>query len=533
MLAIVPLLNNNNFSNTALAQGYNDNDYGDNSNYSQYPTDHKKYECRTGPFEGFFVSSVEFCKHVKFDDKKDRDTKVGPQGPPGATGAIGPQGIQGIQGETGPAGEDGSDGAQGLRGFNGTQGPPGPSGVVNATNTYVVWADNTPGNSEIFFRASQSLGTINISNNTGESGQPQIALSGNNVYVTWADRTPGINFDIFFAVSIDNGQTFSTPINLSNNTGSSTQPQIAVSGNNVYVVWADNTPGNFDIFFATSIDNGQTFSTINLSNNTGDSFASQISVSGNNVYVTWADETPGNRDIFFAVSIDNGQSFSTPINISNTAGFSTQPQIAASGNNVYVTWEDRTPGNPEIFFAVSIDNGQTFSTPINLSNNTGGSTEPQIAVSGTNVYVTWIDNTPGNFNIDIFFAVSIDNGQSFSTPINLSNNTGLSSQQQIAASGNNVYIVWTDSTPGNNDILFATSNDNGQSFNTINISNNAGGSFQPQIALSGNNVYVTWADATPGNSDIFVISNDRPFGTPINLSNNAGSSSTPQIAAAS
>ena len=29
-----------------------------------------KYECRTGPFEGFFVSSVEFCKHIKFDDNK-------------------------------------------------------------------------------------------------------------------------------------------------------------------------------------------------------------------------------------------------------------------------------------------------------------------------------------------------------------------------------------------------------------------------------------------------------------------------------
>ena len=29
-----------------------------------------KYECRTGPFEGFFVSSVEFCK-FKFDDRKD------------------------------------------------------------------------------------------------------------------------------------------------------------------------------------------------------------------------------------------------------------------------------------------------------------------------------------------------------------------------------------------------------------------------------------------------------------------------------
>ena len=35
---------------------------GDNSDYSTYPTDDKPYECRTGPFEGFFVSSVEFCE---------------------------------------------------------------------------------------------------------------------------------------------------------------------------------------------------------------------------------------------------------------------------------------------------------------------------------------------------------------------------------------------------------------------------------------------------------------------------------------
>ena len=55
-----------------MAQGYDN--YGDS--YSQYPTDDKKYECRTGPFEGFFVSSVEFCKHVKFDDRKDNKTEI-------------------------------------------------------------------------------------------------------------------------------------------------------------------------------------------------------------------------------------------------------------------------------------------------------------------------------------------------------------------------------------------------------------------------------------------------------------------------
>ena len=45
-------------------------DYDDDT-YSKYPTEVNKYECRTGPFEGFFVSSVEFCKHIKFD-KDDR-----------------------------------------------------------------------------------------------------------------------------------------------------------------------------------------------------------------------------------------------------------------------------------------------------------------------------------------------------------------------------------------------------------------------------------------------------------------------------
>ena len=93
--------------NTAMAQGYDAN-YGD-SYYSQYLTDDKKYECRTGPLEGFFVSSVEFCKHVKFDDndrKDNRDNRIGTQGPKGDTGATGLQGPQGIQGIQGPAGRN-------------------------------------------------------------------------------------------------------------------------------------------------------------------------------------------------------------------------------------------------------------------------------------------------------------------------------------------------------------------------------------------------------------------------------------------
>src|SRR5215218_10116413 len=110
MLAIMPFLNNNN-NTVAMAQEYDK--YRDSS-YSQYPTDDNKYQCRTGPFEGFFVSSVEFCKHVKFDDRKDNDRKhnniTGPQGPPGIQGPPGANGTQGppgiVNAELCPAGTD-------------------------------------------------------------------------------------------------------------------------------------------------------------------------------------------------------------------------------------------------------------------------------------------------------------------------------------------------------------------------------------------------------------------------------------------
>jgi hypothetical protein len=138
-------------------------EYGNYDNmYSKYPTEVNKYECRTGPFEGFFVSSVEFCKHVKFDDNKDDrkdnrvDNKTGMQGPPGPAGPQGPSGPQGERGLTGATGMTGPastvPGPQGERGFNGTdgvngtQGIQGPPGITNLnnTNTYLVTTSGNP-----------------------------------------------------------------------------------------------------------------------------------------------------------------------------------------------------------------------------------------------------------------------------------------------------------------------------------------------------------------------------------------------------
>ena len=58
-----------------------------------------------------------------------------------------------------------------------------------------------------------------------------------------------------------------------------------------------------------------------------------------------------------------------------------QPAIATSRNSVYVVWHDNTPGNSDILYRKSTDGGSYFDATVNLSNNVGGSNNPEIAVA--------------------------------------------------------------------------------------------------------------------------------------------------------
>ena len=107
--------------------------------------------------------------------------------------------------------------------------------------------------------------------------------------------------------------------------------------------------------------------------------------------------------------------------------------------------------NQRDLFAFSTDNGLTFITLLTTSVRRILEVpffHKSLLQEITSMWYGKMD-TPGNF--DIFFAVSTDNGQTFSTPDNLSEEyTGDSNGPQISSSGNNVYVVWTDSTlPGN------------------------------------------------------------------------------------
>ena len=76
LIMLVPFANTNNILSNSNVIGQA---YGENYR-SYYPTNDYKYECKKGPFEGFFVESVEFCDQklpVKDPiEKKDKDAIV-------------------------------------------------------------------------------------------------------------------------------------------------------------------------------------------------------------------------------------------------------------------------------------------------------------------------------------------------------------------------------------------------------------------------------------------------------------------------
>ena len=93
-----------------------------------------------------------------------------------------------------------------------------------------------------------------------------------------------------------------------------------------------------------------------------------IATSGDNVYVVWWNNKTGNDEVMFKASTDAGKTFGNKMNLSNSSTSQSQDaQIAASDNNVYISWWERNATSNEPVLRVSNDSGKTFGQEIILS----------------------------------------------------------------------------------------------------------------------------------------------------------------------
>ena len=351
----------------------------------------------------------------------------------------------------------------------------------------------------------------NLSNNDQDSVYGQVAAWDSNVYVIWQDSKSGRNYDIFIIKSVDNGTTFGEPLNLSDNPGFSEHPQLSASGSSVYAVWADNTPGNREVLFSRSTDNGTSFeNTRNLSNDASDSHNQEMAAFDDNVYVIWADrDEQENTSILFRASNDGGATFDETISIGSQASVGSFPKVAAYGDDVYVAWNViGSEDDDGLYFAKSSDSGSTFGNATILGEDISG--ESQVSAYNGTVYVV----SGGLHSVEVnglFFIKSIDGGETFADPVQIDAGGQFVNplNVEIASDDPNVaYVAGQVFTGGNEEILLLQVSGNNAT-GVINLSKNEKISECPSIAMAGDNIYVVWEDLTPGNHEVFYAKGSK------------------------
>ena len=197
--------------------------------------------------------------------------------------------------------------------------------------------------------------------------------------------------DIYFSTSTDGGLTWSAQVILNNGTNMGNMPvPAAASDGTIYVCWIDYnvlTGGTGTIYLDVSSDGGLTWlpadilvSTINLpplNLNGGTDLlakgAAVIDVSPGNpqeVYIVYAEQIVGSideGDIYFIKSTDGGVTWTIPLRVNDDATSNDQvlPWMDVKPNGIIdIAWYDRRNDpadlNWDVFFAASIDGGNSF-----------------------------------------------------------------------------------------------------------------------------------------------------------------------------
>lgn len=261
------------------------------------------------------------------------------------------------------------------------------------------------------------------------SSDPKIAISGNDAYVVWVESVESKFSDVYF-VKIADGKTLEEPVNITKGTSFYPHPQIHVSNNNVYLLWEDRLSenGNDRMFFAKSNDYGKTFSVPKSLLEDEQSFFRPSSIHQLNdvVYVFgshYSRETQ-QSNIVFLQSYDFGDTFSEPTILFNHEQSDQEIQVQVHDDIIYILSDDRNDFDEKgsMYLRKILPDG-TLTDLVNVNGGKTTVTYPQFAVFEDNIYVSWRDRVfeKGNYGITErwypAFTKSHDGGKSFDDPI--------------------------------------------------------------------------------------------------------------------
>jgi hypothetical protein len=317
---------------------------------------------------------------------------------------------------------------------------------------------------------------------------PSVAAFGKRVAVVWTAASAS-GSDIYMSVSTDDGATFGAPVRVNDVEGdaraSGEQPARVVMDKTIHVVWPARLNNHSVVRYASSTDDGRTFS--KAMTIAGDGFSGArgwesiaLGYDGG-VHVVWLDgrnaaphqhnHVPGQpmakpaaadgprQDIFHTTW--KGDATRSETSVADNVCFCCKTAIVTSGERVYVAWRHIYPGSlRDIAVARSTDNGQTFGAPMRVSDD-GWKLDacpddgPALAVDGHGgIHVTWPTVVAGATPRKGIFYSALTSENTFMPRLRLDSGDTDAAHPQLASDEHgNSAVVWDEHVKGSRRIV--------------------------------------------------------------------------------
>lgn len=253
-------------------------------------------------------------------------------------------------------------------------------------------------------------------------GYPAVKITGNRVYLHWSEDG-GVQY---LQISDDAGISWlidpiEIPVRL-------IHEMLEAEGDNLHSLLIQDLLDDDQLTYQRSVDAGQTWTSQRIDNDDAGTHGitkAVIRVDGNRVSAVWDESYEWNqRDLFFSTSIDNGNTWSRPERINDivipkeavVVGF----DFAADDENMLVAYTQRVPfGNNVVdcYARYSTSGGALWSASKRVNDIPSSlgypMSAPHCGITGDRAVVTWLDPMVSIPDDYLMAAHTTDNGQTW------------------------------------------------------------------------------------------------------------------------
>ncbi|MBT5102224.1 MAG: exo-alpha-sialidase [Planctomycetes bacterium] len=320
-----------------------------------------------------------------------------------------------------------------------------------------------------------------------------------------------LTFDIYVNTSVDGGLTWRGAVKVSQDTTGAKKYaynySLALSGGILHASYrSEQVSDRDDVFYTRSLDGGLTWEAEQMidkgypaANGANATYVARLMADGNDVYMYMLVDN-GPEEVWLSASHDAGASWGPALQVTPVGGADVDKlAMTANGMDVYCAYDDdrNVSGDDELWFRMSHDGGATWMGPeVQLDASGPGVGDVDggnlwMGCDGSTVMVSWLEDEVPTAAADeeMHVIVSTDGGHNWGADTVLMTGSDADNQWLNVVAGR-LSVAWEDNATGADEMMVASSSDNGATWVTAQVSN--GGAAYPRLVGSADTLAAAW-----------------------------------------